>query len=409
MGNMTGTMLEIKDTCAQVEEFFQTSLPAHIRKTLGNKPIVKMADQQEIMRAIDFTPPFLRIEKMALIEMQETGCLSYGLGMGKLYPEDTERNYSKPIELVMSGWLMASCSSIHMAFLYSQMAPQVVKADGVVLMGDIHSLNIPTDRKARFFVETIVIRKKMRLIIAETRIWFRDYLYSIIRELKIFLTEKDSIWHAKTVPSFVEKIPDFYLYNEVECFLGTAMPGRLKQRHDGLRVVETLETRQIIEKIQSSLSFLRIDKAVVLADKKGQRIKTVGVGVAFPEDTQGHYNSTLFLAMCGKFIGMCACIHAVAYSSEFEKIFYVSEVNNAVPLVFGDEKTGLWKPAEHGTIFFVETEYVRQTKNVVYFRGEIFFEDILFARLGEVKIIMVLKDAVREIHTHLKGKSTCLL
>lgn len=193
------------ETLNETQIFLGTKLPNHIRNMLGEEKILKKIMQKEIMKTIDFTPPFLRIEKIIVFGDENNIIGSHSIGMGMLTQKDTAGHYNKTIYLAMCGWLMASAASVHISILYPETAPQVVKADGVM------PLQLPTDKKGLwqpssdgtvFFVETKVKNKKLQLVIAETKISFANVLYGTIRDLKLMLTPKQSILTAKTLPSY---------------------------------------------------------------------------------------------------------------------------------------------------------------------------------------------------------------
>lgn len=94
--------------------------------------IYKKLDQEEIMKQIDFTPPFLRIDKMIIFDVNKNSILdSTSLAMGKITLQDTVGHYNDTIFLAMCGLLMSSSAPIHLAVLFPSTAPEVVEANGV--------------------------------------------------------------------------------------------------------------------------------------------------------------------------------------------------------------------------------------------------------------------------------------
>lgn len=187
-------------TREEVEIFFNSKLPNHIQEELKGHYLYKKAGKKEIMKTIDFGPPFLRIEKIAIFGNENELLSGYSIGCGCVSSKDTEGHYNKTIYLAMCGWLMATSASIHINFLYPNTAPQVVKADGVMPLHpptEKTGLWQPSERGTKFWVETRILKRKMQLIVAETKITFNILLYGTIRELKLILTNKETIWTAQ--------------------------------------------------------------------------------------------------------------------------------------------------------------------------------------------------------------------
>jgi len=198
----------LKKVCAEItthdiQGFLKIKLPEHIKNGLKDSYVSKKLDKRQIMQLIDFTPPFLRIERMVLLGDEKNILTTRSIGMGVVSAKDTEGHYNNTIFLAMCGWLMASSASVHLASLYPDTAPQVVKADGVMplhLPADKKELWRPSDEGTVFLVETNIIKKKMQLILTETKISFHNLLYGTIKQLKLVLTPKNSIWTAKRLP-----------------------------------------------------------------------------------------------------------------------------------------------------------------------------------------------------------------
>ncbi|MBU0571679.1 MAG: hypothetical protein KJ995_06830 [Candidatus Omnitrophica bacterium] len=210
MGNRgtSQTKIQQADRVGVIEQFFETKLPDHIKNNVNDQHILSRIDKKQIMNIVDFTPPFLRIEKMIVFGNEEQIIGTRSIGMGIISQKDTDGHYNKTIYLAMCGWLMASSASIHLGVLYPKTAPQVVKADGVM------PLQLPNNKKGlwqpsfdgtAFFVETQIKNKKLQLAIAETKISFGDILYGTIEDLKLVLTPKQSILATKTLPPYIRK------------------------------------------------------------------------------------------------------------------------------------------------------------------------------------------------------------
>lgn len=188
----------------QAEDFLGVKLPAHIKDNYNDTEIWKKLDKQQIMGLIDFTPPFLRIDKIIVFNQnKKTPFQSSSLGIGVVTPRDTAGHYNETIFLAMCGWLMASSASVHLAALFpSDEAPQVVEANGVKPLPSMEGKNLwkPARKGTAFFVETAIIKKKMQLVRMRTMITFGNILFGTIEELKLVLTKKEAIWSAKEFP-----------------------------------------------------------------------------------------------------------------------------------------------------------------------------------------------------------------
>lgn len=187
-----------------VENFFGFTLPDHLKETCKDNYVSEKFDQKQILKVIDFVPPFLKIQKMVVLSTDRRDILqAKSLGIGVVTPKDTTGHYNQTIYLAMCGWLMASSASVFLAILFPTTAPQVVEANGVKplpLSGEMKGLWKPASPGTTFFVESTIIKKKLQLVIMKTTITFDNIHFGIIEELKLVLTPKDSIWSARPFP-----------------------------------------------------------------------------------------------------------------------------------------------------------------------------------------------------------------
>lgn len=187
-----------------IEKFFGFALPEHIKVTCKNNYVFERFDQKQIMGVIDFAPPFLKIQKMAVLSRDRRSILqTKSLGFGIVTPQDTAGHYNETIFLAMCGRLMASAASVFLAILFPTTAPQVVEANGVrplPLLEEAKGLWKPAPSGTTFFVESTIIKKKLQVVIMRTTISFDDILYGVIEELTLALTPKGSIWSARPFP-----------------------------------------------------------------------------------------------------------------------------------------------------------------------------------------------------------------
>ena len=68
----------------EAQDFLGIQLPGHIQEGLKDRSILKKADQNTIMNAIDFTPPFLRIEKILVFGDKNNFINSRSIGIGTI-------------------------------------------------------------------------------------------------------------------------------------------------------------------------------------------------------------------------------------------------------------------------------------------------------------------------------------
>ncbi|MEW6170353.1 MAG: hypothetical protein AB1472_02170, partial [Candidatus Omnitrophota bacterium] len=118
----------------QIKDFFKITLPSDIEKDSTGNYLFERFDQKKIMEIIDFTPPFLKIQKIAVLGSNREDIYSIkGIATGILTFEDTNGHYNNAIHLAQCGQLMASAASIYLAILFPSTAPQVVKVDQIKL------------------------------------------------------------------------------------------------------------------------------------------------------------------------------------------------------------------------------------------------------------------------------------
>lgn len=196
-----------KISLRQIENFFGFGLPDHIKENYKDNYVFEKFDQKQIMGVIDFAPPFLKIQKIAVLSTDRRSILqTKSLSMGIITPQDTAGHYNETIFLAMCGWLMASAASVFIAILFPTTAPQVIEANGVrplPLLEEAKGLWKPAPPGTTFFVESTIIKKRLQLVVMKTTISFDNVFYGVIEELKLVLTSKGSIWSARPFPPLV--------------------------------------------------------------------------------------------------------------------------------------------------------------------------------------------------------------
>lgn len=190
----------------QAESFLGGSLPKQIRDKFANKTIIKMADQDEIIKTIDFEPPFLRTDKVVLFKDEgEDTIKKSGIGIGKVYLEDTRGHYNSTIYLALAGRLMPSTASIFLALLFPGTAPQAIEGKSIRMAKNVLNKGLlkPSKKGTTFFVEVELRKKKLQLALVNTKIFFGQVEFGLIEELVFVLTNKESIWSAIDTPEVI--------------------------------------------------------------------------------------------------------------------------------------------------------------------------------------------------------------
>lgn len=182
-----------------IANFLGIPLTHHLKERYQDNYILAKFEQQQISEIIDFSPPFLKIDKVAVLGFNRSDFLqTKALGTGLITPKDTAGHYNDTIFLAFCGRLMASLASIHLAILFPETAPQVIEANGV--RSEDRRVWKPSPQGTRFLVETNIVKRKLQLIVTSVKLSFDGIPYGVVDELKLFLTPKESIWEAKELP-----------------------------------------------------------------------------------------------------------------------------------------------------------------------------------------------------------------
>lgn len=189
-----------KATLQDAEDFFGYPLPQVIKENCRGYSVFEMFDQKQIMQVIDFEPPFLMIDKMAILGSDRQDILNIkSVGMGILTTDDTKGHYNDTIFLAKCGQLMGESASVYLAMLFAPIAPQVVEVDSI-RPSDDKTLWKPSAKGSQFFIETQIIKKKLHVVIVNVKITFGEIFMGEVEKLKLVLTPKESIWGAKELP-----------------------------------------------------------------------------------------------------------------------------------------------------------------------------------------------------------------
>ncbi|MDP3042319.1 MAG: PilZ domain-containing protein [Candidatus Omnitrophota bacterium] len=370
-----------------VENFFGFALPDHLREACKDNYVLEKFDQKQIMRVIDFVPPFLKIGKMIILGHDKNNILqNVGFAAGVLTTKDTQGHYNNAIHLAQCGQLMSSAASIYLALLFPSTAPQVVEVDQIRLSQVGVLLELPSPAENYFFIEIHIIKKKLQLVIVNTKIFFSKAIVCEIDRLKLILISKESIWKAKELPA---KNEDFFKKtntDEIERFFGVTSPEHIKKSYVNQQISKRLNQQEIMKIVDFTPPFLKIDKIMIFNADKNQIDQTfsLGMGIVTSGDTSGHYNETIFLAMCGWLMASAVSIHlAVLFPSTAPEVI---EAKGIKPI----EKE-MWKPPANGAIFWVETRVIKKTGQLVMLKTKISFDEIPYGVAEESKAILLQK------------------
>ena len=180
----------------KIEEALGCKIPVELAGKYSDKGIFVHLSGSEIEKTVDFYKPFLRTEQMVIFGDDIVG--SSSIGVGNVFPEDMEGHFNKTIYLAFAGRLMPSTATIHIAYFFPKTAPQAVEGKSIRMDKDAFNGGLIQPKKggSKFYVETIVTKKKMNLVLVETHIMFGQAKFGLIENLKFILTDKDSIYQA---------------------------------------------------------------------------------------------------------------------------------------------------------------------------------------------------------------------
>ncbi len=182
--------------------------------------------------------------------------------------------------------------------------------------------------------------------------------------------------------------------HHVENFFGFALPDHLREACKDNYVFEKFDQKKIMEVIDFVPPFLKLKKMVVLSTDRQDilQAKSLGIGVITPKDTAGHYNETIYLAMCGWLMASAASVFlAILFPTTAPQVV---EANGVKPLPLSGEMKGLWKPASSGTTFFVESTIIKKRFQLVIMKTVITFDNIHFGIIEELKLVLTPKNSI---------------
>ena len=183
-----------------IDFFLGCKLPKVLEEKYKDSTVIAKLNISDIEHIVEFHRPFLKTDK--LIIFGDNFGNSSSIGIGYVYPEDVSGHYNNTIYLALAGKLMPSTATIHLAYFFPQSSPQAVEGNSIRMDKNAFNGGLIQPKKdgSIFFVETIIIKKKLNLILVRTNIMFGSAYFGLIEDLRFVLTEKDSIKRAVSIP-----------------------------------------------------------------------------------------------------------------------------------------------------------------------------------------------------------------
>ena len=381
----------------QFEDFFPAPAPDFLKDDFQKNYLFERFNQKQIMKIIDFQPPFLRIDRVAVLGSDRQDMLQIrGIAAGTLTLDDTAGHYNNTLFLAMYGLLVASAAQIYLAMLFPATAPQVIKLDWIKPSRD-RILWKPDVKGSRFFIETQIVNKKLQMLVANTRMFSDQYFMGEIKGLKLILTAKDSIQQAKILPAG-EKLPvlksagdDKEAGEGLDNFFGVIVPEEIKKNYQDKKCRKKLNQQEIRETIDFAPPFLKIDQLAVFEEEENSTRESVslGMGRLTAKDTVGHYNNTVFLALCAQIMSSATAIHlAVLFPGKAPEVIAAKGVK---PF-----ERSLWKPGKDGAAFWVETKVIKKKMHLVIIKAQISFTHLPYGYADEAKVFLIPKHLIAQ-------------
>ena len=117
--------------------------------------ILKTSQQEELIKVIDFTPPFLKIDRYITFNVKaDSKILSKGLGGGLMTIEDIEGHNDADMFLAFCGKLLGQGMCIHVGMIYPEDCAKEIKVVNLHPSAIRDFLWNVDERECPFFVET---------------------------------------------------------------------------------------------------------------------------------------------------------------------------------------------------------------------------------------------------------------
>lgn len=227
-----------------------------------------------------------------------------------------------------------------------------------------------------------VIEAKFKVVWSEHLIKENKFAYGVCF---VGLKEKE----LRMIYDILEKTS----INQIEEFVGLSLPQHIKNECKDKQVAKKFSQQQMMEIIDFAPPFLRTDKMILFDGKKNSycHSSSLGSGMITLRDTAGHYNDTIYLAMCGWLMASTASVHlAILFPTTAPQVIKADGVK---PLL-GFENDGIWKPSVKGAPFWVESEIIRKKMQLVVVKTKITFGNILYGTIEELRLVLTKKNSI---------------
>jgi len=240
-------------------------------------------------------------------------------------------------------------------------------------MGVISKSYIPVSSKIEIQIKNFHRKKHIKL--KGTVVWSDKKNRYGIKYCRVPIEQK------KRIRDFIEfsLIKDFYI--------------KKNNFIEDIQAINKYDMGQIQKIIPFKPPFLSIEKIVTFnsAVESNKYAESVGSGIVTKEDTKGHYNDSIYLAMCGKLMGQTASIHSAILFRDY--LPQVVEVDTIKPA----RGSKLWKPIEDGNYFFVNSKITKKKLNILIVNVKIFFGDIFIGEVEGLKIALLSKQILNNL------------
>ena len=177
---------------------------------------------------------------------------------------------------------------------------------------------------------------------------------------------------------------------QAEEFLGTRLPAFIRERNADRQDFHSLDEAAMMKLVAFEPPFLKTEKMVIFGDELIGST-SIGIGKVYPEDTKGHYNSTIYLALAGRLMPSTATIHLAYFFPETSP-----QAIEGKSIRIDREATngGLLEPDREGTTFYVETRVHKKKVNLIECDTLIMFGEARFGLIEKLRFMLTKKDSI---------------
>ncbi|MDO8675577.1 MAG: hypothetical protein Q7K71_05635 [Candidatus Omnitrophota bacterium] len=180
---------------------------------------------------------------------------------------------------------------------------------------------------------------------------------------------------------------------EVEDFFGKQLPFDLRDRYSNKEILLKADQKKMMTVLAFTPPFLRANKIIIFKsdNSRPECTSSIVVGSISRQDTKGHYNETIYLALAGLLMPSSGTVHVAFQYPEFTPQAVEAE---HVFLANGALNNGLIQPRKEGTTFYAETRIIKKKLQLVFGTTKIFFGVSAFGEITSVKFYLTNKDLI---------------